>query len=113
MAGTLQLADLVTLAKNTGAVVRLLGDPAQLTAVEAGGALRLLEAEVVAVHLDQLHRFTNPAEAAATLALRRGDPAAIDFYQSHDRIRAGTRRRCSRPPTTPGPPTSSPATPPS
>jgi hypothetical protein len=52
--------------------------------------LRLLEAEVGAVHLDQLHRFTDPAEAAATLALRRGDPAAIDFYQAHDRIRAGT-----------------------
>jgi ATP-dependent exoDNAse (exonuclease V) alpha subunit len=79
MVGTLQLVDLVTLAKDAGAVVRLLGDPARLSAVEAGGALRLLEAEVGAVHLNQLYRFTHPAEAAATLALRRGDPAAIDF----------------------------------
>jgi hypothetical protein len=90
MAGTLQLADLVITAKNAGAVVRLLGDPAQLSAVEAGGALRLLDAEVGAVHLDQLHRFTDPAEAAATLALRRGDPTALDFYETNDRIRAGT-----------------------
>jgi ATP-dependent exoDNAse (exonuclease V) alpha subunit len=80
MAGTLQLADLVTLAKDAGAVVRLLlGDPAQLSAIEAGGALRLLEAEVGAVHLDHLHRFNEPDEATATLALRRGDPIAIDF----------------------------------
>jgi conjugative relaxase-like TrwC/TraI family protein len=91
MAGTLQLADLVALAENAGAVVRLLGDPAQLSAVEAGGALRLLEAEVGAVHLDQLRRFTNPVEAAATLALRRGNPTGLEFYETHDRIRAGTR----------------------
>ncbi len=91
MAGTLQLADLVHRANEAGAVVRLLGDPAQLTAVDAGGALRLLEAEVGAVHLDRLHRFTDPAEADATLALRRGDPAALAFYETHDRIRSGTR----------------------
>jgi hypothetical protein len=91
MAGTLQLAELVARARSTGAIVRLLGDPAQLSAVDAGGALRLLEAEVGAVHLDQLHRFHNPAEADATLALRRGDPEAITFYQQHDRIRSGTR----------------------
>ena len=90
MAGTLQLADLVTLAAQAGATVRLLGDPAQLSAVEAGGALRLLESEVGAVHLDQLHRFVDPAEAQATLALRRGDPEALSYYESHDRIRSGS-----------------------
>jgi ATP-dependent exoDNAse (exonuclease V) alpha subunit len=91
MAGTLHLAELVDLAKPAGAVVRLLGDPAQLTAVDAGGALRLLEGEVGAVHLDKLHRFTDPAEAHATLALRHGDPTALVFYETHDRIRSGTR----------------------
>ena len=52
--------------------------------------MRLLEAEVGAVYLDQLHRFADPNEAAATLALRRGDTAAIGFYQRHGRIRSGS-----------------------
>jgi AAA domain len=91
MAGTRQLAELVARAKDAGALVRLLGDPAQLSAVDAGGALRLLEAEVGAMHLDRLHRFHDPAEAEATLGLRRGDPAAITFYERNNRIRSGTR----------------------
>ena len=91
MAGTLQLAELVSHAADAGASVRLLGDPAQLSAVEAGGALRLLETEAGAVHLDHLHRFVDPAEANATLGLRRGDGAALAFYEDHDRIRSGNR----------------------
>ena len=71
--------------------MRLLGDPAQLSSVEAGGALRLLESEVGAAHLDHLHRFRDPAEATATLGLRRGDPAALEFYDANDRIRSGNR----------------------
>ncbi len=89
MAGTLRLARLVDLATARGAVVRLLGDPRQLAAVESGGALRLIEAEVGAVHLEIVHRFADPAEAAATLRLRDGDPAALDFYETHDRVRDG------------------------
>ena len=37
----------------------------------------------------ELHRFTNPAEAAASLALRDGDPTALDFYLNHGRIHVG------------------------
>jgi hypothetical protein len=37
----------------------------------------------------QLHRFTNPAEAAASLALREGKPDALDFYLDHGRIHVG------------------------
>ena len=91
MAGTLHLAQLLDLTQAAGASVRLLGDPAQLAAVDAGGALRLLEREVGAAHLSELHRFRDPAEARATLALRAGDPAAIDFYDDHGRIVAGPR----------------------
>jgi hypothetical protein len=72
--------------------VRLLGDPAQLASVEAGGALRLLEAEVGAAHLDHLHRFVDPDEAAATLLLRAGDVNALTFYVARDRIRDGSRQ---------------------
>ena len=37
-----------------------------------------------------LHRFTHPWEAAASLQLRAGDPRALDAYEAHGRIVAGT-----------------------
>jgi hypothetical protein len=91
MAGTRRLDHLVQLAADQGAVVRLLGDPQQLAAVESGGALRLLDREVGASRLHELHRFADPAEAAATVAVRAGRPAALDFYEDHDRIHEGSR----------------------
>lgn len=90
MAGTLGLADLVDLAASRGAVVRLLGDPNQLAAIESGGALRLIDAEVGAVHLDVVHRFSDPAEAAATLRLRDGDPTGLEFYEARHRVHPGS-----------------------
>jgi len=89
MAGTLPLARLVDLAQQRGAVLRLLGDPSQLAAIESGGALRLIDADVGAVHLDVVHRFTDPAEATATSALRAGDPAALAFYEQAGRVHDG------------------------
>ena len=91
MAGTLQLTRLLEHAERTGAAVRLLGDPAQLASVDAGGALRLLEREAGATHLSDLHRFRDRDEAAATLGLRQGDARALDFYTARDRIRSGPR----------------------
>jgi len=91
MAGTLQLRDLLTLATGAGATVRMLGDPAQLAAVDAGGALHLLEREVGATHLTSLHRFADPDEGAATLALRNGNPDALAFYNDRNRIDSGSR----------------------
>jgi len=91
MAGTLHLAALLDHATKAGASVRLLGDPAQLAAVDAGGAMRLLEREVGASYLTDLHRFRDPTEGAATLALRAGDVAALEFYERSNRIRSGSR----------------------
>jgi conjugative relaxase-like TrwC/TraI family protein len=90
MAGTRRLDWLVTYARERGAVIRLLGDPSQMSAVEAGGALRLLVHDVGAVELTELHRFSDPTEAEATLALRDGDRDALDFYFTHDRVDSGT-----------------------
>lgn len=90
LAGTARLHRLVEHARTAGAQVRLLGDPAQLAAVESGGALSLLAHDTGAVELTALHRFADPVEAGATLLLRRGDPAAVDFYETHDRLRSGT-----------------------
>jgi AAA domain len=42
-----------------------------------------------ALHLAELHRFTNPAEAAASLTLREGKPDALDFYLDHGRVHVG------------------------
>jgi conjugative relaxase-like TrwC/TraI family protein len=92
MAGTLNLDRLVSIAAKRGAVVRLLGDYRQLGAVESGGALRLIANESGAVELTTLYRFTNPAEAEATLKIRVGDTAGLDFYQDADRIRHGSHQ---------------------
>jgi conjugative relaxase-like TrwC/TraI family protein len=91
MAGTLHLARLLELATEAGASIRLLGDPAQLAAVDAGGALRLLERELGAAYLTDLHRFTDPYEGEATLRLRVGDPTALEFYRQRGRIETGAR----------------------
>jgi AAA domain len=42
-----------------------------------------------ALRLTELHRFTDPAEAAASLALREGDPSGLEFYLDHVRIHVG------------------------
>ena len=42
-----------------------------------------------ALHLAELHRFTNPAEAAASLALREGKPRHSTSYLDHGRVHVG------------------------
>ncbi|MFE4304825.1 MobF family relaxase [Streptomyces sp. NPDC056891] len=91
MAGTLLLDRILADAAATGAVVRLLGDPHQLAAVEAGGALRLISQAGATVELDRLHRFTTPGEGDASLTLRDGgEPRTVfDWYRGKGRIVAG------------------------
>ena len=85
----LLLDTVVQFAIDRGASVRLVGDDQQLAAVGAGGVLRDIQQTHGALHLAELHRFTNPAEAAASLALREGDPTALDFYLNHGRLHVG------------------------
>jgi hypothetical protein len=92
MAGTMNLDRLITIAADRGATVRLLGDYRQLSAVETGGALRLIANETGAVELTHLHRFHDKNEAAATLKLRVGDGAGLDFYMHNDRVKGGSRQ---------------------
>jgi conjugative relaxase-like TrwC/TraI family protein len=89
MADTLTLDTAVQFAIDRGASVRLVGDDQQLAAIGAGGVLRYIQQSHGALHLAELHRFTNPAEAAASLALREGKPTALTFYLDHDRIHVG------------------------
>ncbi|MFC4334639.1 MobF family relaxase [Salininema proteolyticum] len=89
MVGTLNLDAVRQVCQDHGAVLRLLGDHHQYSAVESGGTLRLLATETDTVELNELHRFTDPAEAEATLQIRAGDNTAVDFYQQHGRLHAG------------------------
>jgi conjugative relaxase-like TrwC/TraI family protein len=89
MADTLTLDAAVQFAIDRGASVRLVGDDQQLAAIGAGGVLRDIEQTHGALHLTELHRFTDPAEAAASLALRAGKPEALEFYFDHGRVHVG------------------------
>jgi ATP-dependent exoDNAse (exonuclease V) alpha subunit len=89
MADTLSLATAVEFIVGRGGSVRLIGDDQQLAAIAAGGVLRDIENSHGAVRLTELHRFHDPAEAAASLALRDGRPEALGFYLDRQRIHVG------------------------
>jgi conjugative relaxase-like TrwC/TraI family protein len=89
MADTLSLDTAVQFIIGRGGSVRLVGDDQQLAAIGAGGVLRDIEASHGAVRLTELHRFADPAEAAATLALRDGRPEALGFYLDRQRVHVG------------------------
>jgi AAA domain len=118
MANTLTLDAAVQFAIDRGASVRLIWDDQQLAAIGAGGLLRDIQHTHGALRLTELHRFTDPDEAAASLALREGKLEALDFYlimavsmsatsPPRSRIRSalvfpigprGSTRSCSPPP---------------
>jgi conjugative relaxase-like TrwC/TraI family protein len=90
MIATPDLHRLVTLARRNDWRLVLVGDPRQLQAVGRGGLFAELCTNGRVEQLEQIHRFTHRWEAEASLQLRVGDPRALDAYQAHGRIRAGT-----------------------
>jgi DNA primase catalytic core len=88
-AATTELAAAVRFVADRGGVVRLVGDDQQLSAVGAGGVLRDIQQQYGASTLSEVRRFHDPAEAAATLAVREGDAAALGFYADNARIHVG------------------------
>lgn len=88
-AATTELAAAVRFVAERGGVVRLVGDDQQLAAVGAGGVLRDIQQQYGASTLSEVRRFDDPAEAAATLAVREGDAAALGFYADNARIHVG------------------------
>lgn len=90
LAGTITLDRLTAHAADVGAKVLLVGDWAQLSAVEAGGAFGMLAAarDDTAQLLD-IHRFLHQWEKAASLDLRHGRPHAIEAYVANDRVVEG------------------------
>ncbi|WP_041795102.1 MobF family relaxase [Modestobacter italicus] len=95
MAGTRELARAVAHILGRGGSVRLVGDHQQLTSVAAGGVLAEIAATHGAVTLTQLVRFTDPAEAAATVAVRDGDTLGLGFYLDSGRVHVGDLAACA------------------
>ena len=90
MASTMELATLARATNSAGAKLLLVGDDAQLCAADTGGAFRLIARDTEAAELTDVWRFTNPWERDASLALRRGELTAIDMYDDHNRLTAGS-----------------------
>ena len=89
MADTLSLNTAVDFIVRCGGSVRLIGDDQQLAAIGAGGVLRDIQTVHGAHRLTELHRFVDPAEAAASRALRDGRPEALGFYLDRQRVHVG------------------------
>lgn len=92
MASTKDVAALVEIARDRGAVVRMVGDPAQLDAVESGGLMRLVASETNAPELTDVVRFgDDTAQAHASVGIRSGEPDALQFHADKGWVHGGDR----------------------
>ena len=90
LAGTLALDRIVSHAAAVGAKVVLIGDHAQLSAVETGGAFGMLtRTRDDVAELVDVRRFSAEWEKTASLGLRHGDPAVLADYQERGRVHDG------------------------
>lgn len=92
MAATRDLDCITAAAQDAGAKVLLVGDWAQLSPVQAGGAFKLLaDTHPDAPALHGVRRFRHEWERDATLRLRAGDPSVAQTYLDHGRVESGDR----------------------
>ncbi|PRY54727.1 UvrD-like helicase family protein [Knoellia remsis] len=90
LAGTLALDRITAHAAEVGAKVVLIGDWAQLSAVETGGAFGMLTRHRHQVpELTDVRRFVNEWEKTASLGLRHGNVKALDAYNEQGRLVEG------------------------
>ncbi|MFF8819487.1 MobF family relaxase [Leucobacter sp. NPDC015123] len=90
LGGTFALDAITSHAQQVGAKVLLVGDWAQLAAVDAGGAFGMLVRDRGdAPELVDVRRFKNDWEKQASLQLRIGDTDVIDTYIAHERVTPG------------------------
>ena len=79
--------------RNAGAEdakVVMIGDQAQLPAVESGGGFGMLSSKLGYAQLLEAQRFSQDWEREASLKLREGDKTALAGYESHARLHGGT-----------------------
>ena len=86
MAATDDLHRLVALANQHRWRLIAVGDPAQLPSVGRGGVFAHWCATVAHHQLTTPRRFDQKWEAGASLALRAGEPQAVDAYAEHSRL---------------------------
>jgi hypothetical protein len=93
MAATKDLDHITTHARQVGAKVLLVGDWAQLSPVQAGGAFKLLADDrgADAPTLHEVHRFNHDWERDAALQLRLGNADIAHTYVANGRIESGPR----------------------
>jgi hypothetical protein len=78
---------LTTLAAKAAAKVVLVDDPGQIGVINGpGGMLAVLAHAGHAVELEQIHRFSQPWERAASLQLRAGNPQILPTYLAQGRL---------------------------
>ncbi len=88
MANTTDLARLVDLVQRNRWRLVAVGDPDQLPAVGRGGVFAHWCSTIPHHELITPRRFDQPWEAAASLALRTGDPHTAETYAAHRRLHA-------------------------
>ena len=93
LAATKDLDHITAHARQIGAKVLLVGDWAQLSPVQAGGAFKLLADDrgPDAPTLHEVHRFAHEWERDASLQLRLGNTDVADTYMAHERVESGAR----------------------
>lgn len=96
MASTDHITRVSEMCAESGAKLVLIGDQQQLQSVESGGLLRSMVEDGPHYSLSNVRRFRDEDgtvrewEAEASLALRRGDVAALEEYRLQGRIEGGT-----------------------
>jgi conjugative relaxase-like TrwC/TraI family protein len=94
MASTDNLAALTEIAEQSGAVLRLIGDPKQLAAIESGGLFADLTHAPGTPQLREVMRMgADTRQAEATLALRDGNADALVVYNERGWITGGHREQ--------------------
>jgi conjugative relaxase-like TrwC/TraI family protein len=87
MASTLDLDRLTAAAGKAAAKVVLVGDPSQIGVINGpGGMLAALTHAGHGITLEQIHRFTEDWERAASLQLRQGHAPCLTEYLQHGRL---------------------------
>jgi hypothetical protein len=93
---TEDLAAVLAVVRAAGARAILTGDTAQLGAVDAGGMMRLIAADLGHWDLAEVRRFGGEWEAQASLGLREGQRAALQAYDARGRVRGNHRQAAMR-----------------
>ena len=97
MIGTRQLERVLAVAEKARAKVVLVGDPAQLQAIEAGAPFRTLSAEHGISSLTEVHRQSAAWQRVATGQLAGGQTgAALNAYKSRGGVIPAQRREDAR-----------------